>query len=428
ETMASAVRKRPPPVNDIDTRPANFNTKKGKDGAVVKLSANYFRLKNKPEWCLFQYRVDIAPEEERTIVKKALLRTHKDDLGAYLFDGTVLYTIARLPQPLELNSIRQEDKQPMNIKIRLVGDLAQGDYHYVQFFNILMRRCLEHLNLQLVGRNYFDAASRVEVREHKIDLWPGYLTSIRQHEKEILMCSDITHKVMRNQTLLDVLGESYSADRRNYQTVFKNTVIGCVVLTDYNNRTYRIDDVDFRSTPNSTFKMRDGTDMSYANYYKQRYQINIRDMRQPLLVSRSKARDRRAGQDELIYLIPELCRSTGLTDAMRNDFRLMKALADHTRVPPEQRIQKLMNFSQRLRGKREILEEFSKWNFELDTNLIELSGRIIPGQLLYFGRKKTLSPKNADWNFDLQAQPQLIAPKLSQWVAIVPDRNVTDAQ
>ena len=64
-------------------------------------------------------------------------------------------------QPLELTSIRKSDETPVRITVRLAGDLAQGDSHYFQFFNILMRKCLGHLDLQLVGRNFFDAKAKV---------------------------------------------------------------------------------------------------------------------------------------------------------------------------------------------------------------------------------------------------------------------------
>ena len=40
--------------------------------------------------------------------------------------------------------------------MRLVGECSTTDFHFIQFFNILMRKCLEGLNLQLLGRNYFD--------------------------------------------------------------------------------------------------------------------------------------------------------------------------------------------------------------------------------------------------------------------------------
>lgn len=67
-----------------------------------------------------------------------------------------------------------------------------------------------------------------------------------------------------------------------------------------------------------------------------------------MLVTRTKAREQRAGGSELVYLVPELCRMTGLTDAMRANFYLMKDLADHTRVGPQSRIERLNTFNTRL--------------------------------------------------------------------------------
>jgi aubergine-like protein len=51
------------------------------------------------------------------------------------------------------------------------------------------------------------------------------------------------------------------------QNVFTKAVLGCIVLTGYNNRTYRVDDVDFDLTPRSTFKLRSGESISYVDYY-----------------------------------------------------------------------------------------------------------------------------------------------------------------
>lgn len=59
------------------------------------------------------------------------------------------------------------------------------DGYFVQFFNIMLRKCMEGLDLQLLGRNYFDPKACVKLDEWKLELWPGYVTSIRQHEKEV---------------------------------------------------------------------------------------------------------------------------------------------------------------------------------------------------------------------------------------------------
>lgn len=89
-------------------------------------------------------------------------------------------------------------------------------------------------------------------------------------------------------------------------------MIGSVVLTHYNNNTYRIEDVDFSTTPASSFALKNGDKISYVDYYKKKYGIPISNIRQPMLVTKSKTRDRQAAEAERVYLVPELCRATGV--------------------------------------------------------------------------------------------------------------------
>lgn len=106
------------------------------------------------------------------------------------------------------------------------------------------------------------------MEEYGIELWPGYITSIRQHEQKILLCCEIAHKFMRRENVLKVLMECAQRED-NYKAKFNKLIIGCIVLTDYNNRTYRIDDVDWNVNPKSTFPKRDNSTISYIEYYKE---------------------------------------------------------------------------------------------------------------------------------------------------------------
>jgi aubergine-like protein len=56
------------------------------------LSANYFRLPTVTNWQLYQYRVSFAPSEDSKVAKHKMVRDHKERLGGYLFDGTMLFT------------------------------------------------------------------------------------------------------------------------------------------------------------------------------------------------------------------------------------------------------------------------------------------------------------------------------------------------
>lgn len=53
----------------------------------------------------------------------------------------------------------------------------------------------------------------------------------------------------------------------NYKKIFNDDIIGQIVMTDYNKKTYSVDDVTWEETPESTFRMKD-ENISYVDYYK----------------------------------------------------------------------------------------------------------------------------------------------------------------
>jgi len=64
---------------------------------------------------------------------------------------------------------------------------------------------------------------------------------------------------------------SYDCVRRN-QGSFKEDVakklIGAIVLTRYNNRTYRVEDIAWDQNPKTTFPTSDGTETTFIDYYR----------------------------------------------------------------------------------------------------------------------------------------------------------------
>ncbi|KAK3930405.1 Piwi-like protein Siwi [Frankliniella fusca] len=421
------------PSKLLVTKPASLQTKKGLiEGKAYeqKFMANYFRIQTVPGWVLHQYRVDIAPDEDRTSTRRFLLRAHRQLLRGYLFDGTVLYTAERLTTPqnpqITLTSEDPRSGTVYTITIRHVNQVDVGDYAYVQVYNLLLRACIFALDLKLVGRDYYDAVAKIEVPEHRLELWPGYKTSIRQHERDILMCCEITFKVMRMETVYDIL-RNCQQQSQDYRNAFAREVIGCIVLTKYNNKTYRIDDIDWDKNPAHKFRFRDA-EISFAEYMKSKYQIEIRDLKQPLLVSKAKARDIRAGMAEVINLIPEVCYLTGLTDAMRENFRLMAALAVHTRVDPPRRIAKLMQFNQRLLNDANAVAKLKDFDMTLERNLVQITGRVETTEDIVFGNGRSVSAGDkVDWTRSFRNIQLLNTKSLTNWVVLVSGRDMQNA-
>ncbi|XP_051162825.1 piwi-like protein Siwi isoform X2 [Leptopilina boulardi] len=405
----------------LRTRPDHIKIKTGTYGALVKLETNYFKFNTTTNWALHQYRVDFSPEEDRTFVKRRLFNRILDSpFIPNIFDGSVLTTINEIKNPLEYTVTHTEDESKIvHIKIRHVASLLnKADYGYIQLFNLLSRRALENLKLQLIGRNYFDPKQTIVIPQYQLEVWPGYLTSIRQHENSTLMCAEIVGKVMRQQTVYDILAECRQRNSRDFQRDFKNEVIGTVVLTTYTDRTYRVDDIDFNVNPGHSFE-KNGERITYAQYLEQRYQIKNINMTQPMLVSKANARQRRSGMPELIYLVPQLCRTTGLTDQMRNNFQLMKEVAKYTCSEPSVRIQKLLSFNQRISQNEKTSDQWKQWGLSLGRELVPVNGRQMPPEEVHFGGGAV--ERTDDWTRALQSMKPIVSQGvLNNWFILHP--------
>ncbi|XP_017099105.2 protein piwi [Drosophila bipectinata] len=411
----------------VATRPADVVSKKGSDGVPIRLQSNFFRLKTVPEWRIVHYHVEFEPPIENVRVRMGILSDQSNFLGqGYLFDGMQLFSARKYPQDVTVLRVQSKLGTEYTITIKFVGFISTSETRFLQVLNLILRRSMKGLKLELVGRNLFDPHAKIPIREFQMELWPGYETSIRQHEKDILLCTEITHKVMRTETVYEIL-KRCSQNPSRHQDDFRMNVLDMVVLTDYNNKTYRINDVDFGQTPKSTFSCK-GKDISFVEYYLTRYNIRIRDQNQPLLISKSRDKAQKANASEIVVLIPELCRVTGLTDSMRSDFKLMRAMSEHTRMNPDRRIDRLRRFNSRLQTTSESVKVLKDWNMNLDQNLIEVAGRIISPQKIVFNNQKVSAGETADWTRYFRDQRMLTTPSdgIDRWAVIAPERNSYD--
>ncbi|BET00951.1 aubergine [Nesidiocoris tenuis] len=386
----------------------------------LMLKSNYFAFSNIANLTLYQYRVDFQPDEDRTAFRKGILRDHRSEFGSYIFDGTVLYTLRRLPENHELMSQRR-DGTNIRILIKLTTSLARTDHNYVTFLNNIMRKCMNHMKLELVGRNYFDPAMKNSIPEYRIEIWPGFTTSIRQHEDRILMNVESTSKVVRQETAYDLLVDCKKSGSGDWKSYFEERILNATVITPYNNKSYNVDDIDFSATPMSTFDKK-GTQVRYVDYFRERYQIQIRFKDQPLLISRPKEKLRVTTKNENVVLIPELCCLTGFTDKMRADFKLMSAVAKYTRIGPEARMEKIESFMKRLYSCTEAANELQSWNMSFNPTLVTFQGRVLPEELIRVGNGRALNLDLKKGEFPISRANLFDPNKLNKWAIIYPGR------
>uniref|UniRef100_A0A8C5BZH4 Piwi like RNA-mediated silencing 1 n=1 Tax=Gadus morhua TaxID=8049 RepID=A0A8C5BZH4_GADMO len=391
-------------------------SKSGNSGRSIALRANFFAITARPQWVLYQYHVDYQPPMEARRLRSALLYHHNDLLGtARSFDGAILFLPHKLPNKVR-TVVHSETRhgEKVQIKITLTNELPPSSPVCLQFYNILFRRILRMLDMQQIGRHYYQPKDPLSIPQHRLTIWPGFTTTILQYESSIMLCTDVSHKVLRSETVLDfMVSLRQQCGPQRFPEICAKELIGLVVLTKYNNKTYRIDDIAWDHTPNNTFKRGD-TEISFKNYYKTQYTLDITDGNQVLLISHVK-RLGPAGPAPPgpAMLVPEFCYLTGLTDKMRSDFNIMKELAVHTRLSPDQREVRLNRFVNSIEKNDEAQKELTTWGLKFDKELLNLTGRILPAEKMIQGSR------SADWSKEMRGLPVISAPPLENWIIYV---------
>ena len=113
---------------------------------------------------------------------------------------------------------------------------------------------------------------------------------------------------------------------------------------------------------------------------------------------------------------------------MKNNFKLMQEVSNHTRVAPSGRIQKLLAFNKRLSQKEEIFEDFKKWHFEIDKNLIELKGRQLYPETISYGNMSKQTNESADFTRELQTAEAVLSAQLRHWFVVCPGFMMREAK
>ncbi|XP_070820601.1 piwi-like protein 1 [Chaetodon trifascialis] len=417
----------------VNTRQAMEHVKESKTGTSgypIQLTANFFRILSRPQWVLYQYHVDYKPPMESRRLRSALLFQHEEALGSVRsFDGAILFLPCRLQNKETVLHSETRSGEKVQITVTLTNELPPTSPVCVQFYSIIFRRILRILNMQQVGRNYYNPSDPLSIPQHRLIIWPGYSTSILHYESSIMLCTDVSHRVLRSETVLDFMYNlRQQCGNQGFTDVCARELIGLVVLTKYNNKTYRIDDIAWDHTPSNTFKRGD-TDISFKDYYKTQYGLDISDGNQVLLISHVKRFAAAAAPLGPAMLVPELCYLTGLTDKMRADYKIMTCLSEVTRLNPEQREDRLNRFVTTIRTNADAQLELDKWGLNFDKNLLTLKGRVLPAERICQGsRLLEYNPQKANWTAETRGVPLISSPPLNKWFVFFTRRNYSEVQ
>lgn len=392
-------------------------TKQGKNGSKVQLSCNYIRLN--VSGGIYEYSVEFSPPVDHIWLKHQCLKKHEEILGpTRLFNGVHLLLAKQLPDTV----LKSSNGNQQEVTLKFVQKKSPSDPDCVRLYNLLLSRIFKVLQLCPIGagakgksKSYFDPINKHVFAKYKLEVWPGYVAAIEQFDGGVFLQLDSSSKVVRSETVLDILADCYKRNSQSFQEVALKRLLGRGIITRYNNKTYRVDNVDFDLCPEDTFTDEHGNTRTFVEYYKDHYDLDIKDTKQPLLVNHVK----RSGLESptiKICLVPELCFVTGLTDSQKADYRMMKEVAQVTRLDPSARQQVVQKFVQNVLDNPNALAHFQAWGLDLCPTPFVLQGRLLGPETLHFGQGQQLILQGSEWGKSLKSV--LCPVSLTKWAVL----------
>ncbi|XP_059957315.1 piwi-like protein 2 isoform X2 [Mesoplodon densirostris] len=419
-----------PPLGTAEHMEKEPFVKQGSKGTPQSLGLNLIKIQCHNE-AVYQYHVTFSPNVECKSMRFGMLKDHRAVTGNITaFDGSILYLPVKLPQVLELKSQRKTDSAEITINIQLTKILEPCSDLCIPFYNVVFHRVMKLLDMKLVGRNFFDPTSAMVLPQHRLQIWPGYAVSIRRTDGGLFLLADVSHKVIRNDSVLDIMHAMYQQHKEDFQDECTKLLVGSIVITRYNNRTYRIDDVDWNKTPKDSFTMSDGKEITFLEYYSKNYGITVKEKDQPLLIYRPSERQNNQGMllKGEILLLPELSFMTGIPEKMKKDFRAMKDLTQQINLSPKQHHNALKCLLQRIAKNETANSELTRWGLCLQKDVHKIEGRVLPMERINLRNTSFITSQELNWIKEVTRDLSILTVPMHFWALFYPKRAMDQAR
>ncbi|XP_009081854.1 PREDICTED: piwi-like protein 2, partial [Acanthisitta chloris] len=390
---------------------------------TVQVGLNLVKIHCQNE-AVYQYHVTFSPEVEGRNTRFAMLKEQRAVTGdVTAFDGSILFLPILLPQQVSLKALSRSTGEEISITIQLTKVLEPNSDLCIPFYNVVFRRVMKILSLSLVGRNFFEPAQATILQEHSLQIWPGYAVSIRKRDGGLFLMVDAIHKIICSESVLSVMRTIYSQRHTVFQEECAKQLVGAVVITRYNNHTYRVDDIAWDKSPKDSFTLASGKEITFLDYYRETYGITIRDVEQPLLIHRPKEKQMPKGKHclDMVLLVPELTFLMGLSDVQRNS-RVVKELTRKMVQSPRQHYTRLTNLLRRIRDTPDASQELEHWGLCLDVDIHRVQGHILPAERVNLGHRSFFPGNDLSWHKEVIKEVSISVISLHSWCLVYPKR------
>jgi len=287
--------------------------------------------------------------------------------------------------------------------------LMQMDNQYQQqVLSVLLRELCREVGLLRMGRNHYDLNST----DRQVQ-WDGgaraplqrslmmmdgfrmsleYTCSVGLGEPNLATVSltiDACSRVLDPNSAQDLIDQvlANSNAPREFRKKIREELKYRAVVTDYNNKIFKIDDIAFFSIPSEQLMNDPETmeEMTVQEFYNRKYpEVDVQDTQaQVLFVHEMAARKRDQGRKRKLYLIPSLCKLTGYPPSIRKKHDLMKRLSRKNKLPSDVRADKCLDCAEKLAQ----AAESTSSPLRINPSIQVIMGKVLSEAPMYLNKK-----------------------------------------
>ena len=283
----------------------------------IRVETNHYHVQIDNFHTIFTYKLRFTPtiSQDNKTLRTAILRKARPSMEEMVINpvisGMTMYSLRR-PNQTEKSFVVEEGGKDYTVSIRMVREqnVTDNPKVMIQFLNNGLRNVMSRLYYTEIGRtNKFFNIKEMEKMDN-IMLFSGFRSNFTTLESGTFLRVDTAKKIVRTETVLQTINGIYKLhgdkERDEKRELVKNELIGRIVMTNYGKtRYYKVEEILFL---NLEMVYLDGDKTNIIDYYKDKYQIELKSKSQPILEVENKRSSTKT------YLLPELCLMTGIPE------------------------------------------------------------------------------------------------------------------
>ena len=310
-----------------------------------------------------QYAIHYEPiiAEDNYPLKRKIIRQLTADLKGYFERyaqaGDTIFVFSKEPQEkisleTKINEVLYKvnfERTSNKVNCRNINKKTKDNIKIKNLLENIVKNIFMANNnvIRFDNRSFFDYSEQVSFGNNGNRIWNGYSTAVAITESGLFLRINDKNKLISGKTVYEKMKEIAQKFKikRSQECIreISEYFIGKTVLAGYGNyRAYRVGEISFDRTINNTsFEIeKEGKKhpITMKEYYKQQYNINIKDEDQPILIEEIPRRKREEENKIIRYLIPELCFITGIDELNEND---RADIISKSQFKPYQKVEKI---------------------------------------------------------------------------------------